>query len=176
MRSGLAATMIEAPLEVQKQGLQIGQDFLDLCKASGIPTEGNAAGNTMNLMDLTGANVQPGPLPEGFTPRGIAALVMSIICAFVGMGVITWYVVSSAYHIDTGTRPRIVERFGPPMLTFHPGTALATSRRRKPRGSRPKPGDWGEFAGATAAPDKALIQHVVDLRGALSQRHAYGWC
>ena len=82
--------MIEAPKELQASGLKIPQDDVDVCKAQGMPTAGNAAGNTVDLMDLTGANVSPDPLPEGFTPRGTAALVMSIICAFVGMGVIVW--------------------------------------------------------------------------------------
>ena len=90
MRSGLVATMIEAPLDFQAYNLSIPQSHLDACKANGQPTEGNAAGNTKDLQDLTGAYAPPGPLPEGFTGRGIAALVMSIIAAFVGMAVITW--------------------------------------------------------------------------------------
>ena len=84
--------MIEMPMELQASGLTIPQDHLDICRAQGVPTAGNAVGNTVNLLDLTGANEAPGPLPEGFTPRGIAALVMSIVCAFVGLGVITWSV------------------------------------------------------------------------------------
>ena len=90
--SGLVATMIEMPAELQASGLTIPQDHLDICRAQGIPTAGNSAGNTQDLFDLTGANEAPGPLPEGFTSRGIAALVMSIVCAFVGLGVITWSV------------------------------------------------------------------------------------
>ncbi|KAI9809141.1 MAG: hypothetical protein M1825_002431 [Sarcosagium campestre] len=82
--------MVEAPLEMQKN-LTIPKDFDDACKARGQPMVGNAAGNTVDLLDLTGANAPPGPLPEGFTPRGVVALVFSILAAFIGMGVISWY-------------------------------------------------------------------------------------
>ncbi|KAB8437403.1 hypothetical protein FH972_025081 [Carpinus fangiana] len=87
--SGLIATMVEAPLQVQ-QNLSIPQDHWDVCTAAGTPTKGNAAGNTEDLLDLTGANVSPAPLPEGFTARGIVALVFSIISAFLGLAVISW--------------------------------------------------------------------------------------
>lgn len=53
---------------------------------------GNAAGNTVDLFDLKGENLSPKPLPDGFTARGIVALVFSIISAFIGLAVITWYV------------------------------------------------------------------------------------
>ena len=69
----------------------IPQAHLDNCIAHGIPTKGNAAGNTVDLLDLTGANVSPGRLPEGFTSRGIVALVFSVISAFWGMAVVAWY-------------------------------------------------------------------------------------
>lgn len=87
--SGLVATMIEAPLELQ-QRLTIPQNHWDVCAAAGTPTKGNAAGNTENLLDLTGANKSPEPLPAGFTARGIVALVFSCISAFLGMAVISW--------------------------------------------------------------------------------------
>lgn len=51
---GLTATIIEAP--EQLAGLTIPSDSLANCKAQGIPTAGNAAGNTKNLTDLGGAN------------------------------------------------------------------------------------------------------------------------
>lgn len=86
---GLLATMIEAPLDVQKS-LTIPTNHLDTCKAGNIPTAGNAAGNTVNLLDLSGANRAPDPLPAGFTARGIVALTFSIISALLGLAVITW--------------------------------------------------------------------------------------
>ncbi|KAF9765377.1 hypothetical protein IL306_002321, partial [Fusarium sp. DS 682] len=51
------------PLALQAS-LKLPQSHLDACKAGGIPTVGNAAGNT-DLLDLTGENVPPPRLPEG---------------------------------------------------------------------------------------------------------------
>jgi len=58
---GLTATIIEAPEELR--GLTIPDDSLAACKAQNIPTAGNAAGNTKNLTDMTGANTVP-PYPD----------------------------------------------------------------------------------------------------------------
>ncbi|KAH8804527.1 iron transport multicopper oxidase FET3 [Xylogone sp. PMI_703] len=54
---GLMATIVEAPDELR--GLSIPQDSLAACAIQDIPTAGNAAGNTANLTDLTGANTTP---------------------------------------------------------------------------------------------------------------------
>jgi iron transport multicopper oxidase len=89
LASGLAVTLVEAPLELQKS-LKIPDDHYAACHDSGTPTQGNAAGNTLDLLDLTGENKSPAPLPSGFTARGIAALVFSCLSAFLGMGFITW--------------------------------------------------------------------------------------
>lgn len=89
MDSGLVATMVEAPLEMQKT-LSIPADHLAACKDSNTPTAGNAAGNTKNVFDLTGENRAVAPLPAGFTARGIVALVFSCIAAFVGIAAIAW--------------------------------------------------------------------------------------
>lgn len=63
--SGLVATFVEAPLELQ-QTLEIPDDHLDACKVAGVPTAGNAAGNDEDFLDLSGQNAQPGPLPDGY--------------------------------------------------------------------------------------------------------------
>lgn len=89
MASGLVATFIEAPLDLQ-QSQTIPQDHLDNCNAAGVPTVGNAAANTRDYLDLRGAPAPPGPIARGFTARGIAALVFSIISALLGMAVIIW--------------------------------------------------------------------------------------
>ena len=89
MDSGLVATMIEAPLELQKT-LSIPDNHYQVCKDSGTPTQGNAAGNTVDLFDLKGENKSVAPLPAGFTAKGIVALVFSILSAFLGMAVIAW--------------------------------------------------------------------------------------
>ena len=89
MDSGLAATMIEAPLELQKN-LTIPQDHWDACDASGMMKSGNAAGNTQDFYDLTGANHMVAPLPDGFTARGIVALAFSCFAAVLGLASIVW--------------------------------------------------------------------------------------
>lgn len=92
MASGLAITFVEAPLTLQQQlGGKIPQDHWDVCAKGNVPVTGNAAGNTVDLLDLSGENKSPGELPAGFTARGIVALVFSCISAFLGMGVIGWY-------------------------------------------------------------------------------------
>lgn len=68
MVSGLTATMIEAPLELQKTQ-KIPEGHLDQCKAQGLPTEGNAAGNTVNFLDLAGENKPPPRLPAGYASK-----------------------------------------------------------------------------------------------------------
>jgi len=64
MASGLIATFVEAPLEIQKT-IDIPQDHYDACKGENIPITGNAAANTANFLDLTGEPVPPPPLPAG---------------------------------------------------------------------------------------------------------------
>lgn len=81
--------MIEAPEELQKS-LVIPQEHLQVCQKQRLPTSGNAAGNTKDLLDLTGANISPAPLPAGFTARGIVALVFSCLSAILGIAAITW--------------------------------------------------------------------------------------
>lgn len=88
--SGLAATFVEAPLEVQKT-IKIPQDHLDVCAAGNVPVTGNAAGNTVNLLNLDGQNRPPPPLPKGFEARGIVALAFSCLSGILGVAVIVWY-------------------------------------------------------------------------------------
>ncbi len=57
---GLIATIIEIPDEIR--GLPIPDDHKAACDVQQIPTAGNAAGNTVNLTDMTGANTVP-PFP-----------------------------------------------------------------------------------------------------------------
>ncbi|KAK8170537.1 putative ferrooxidoreductase Fet3 [Phyllosticta citribraziliensis] len=88
--AGLAMTFVEAPLAIQET-VKIPQNHYDVCKASGELTAGNAAGNTVDLFDLTGENRSVDPLPAGFTTKGIVALVFSCIAAFLGMAAVAWY-------------------------------------------------------------------------------------
>lgn len=89
--------MVEAPLELQQSlggsGV-IPADHYAAC-AAGVPeptpTAGNAAGNTADLLDLSGQPSPPARLPPGFTPRGIVALVFSCVSGVVGVLVVAWY-------------------------------------------------------------------------------------
>ncbi|OAR00216.1 hypothetical protein LLEC1_04515 [Akanthomyces lecanii] len=92
--SGLMATFVEAPLELQKQ-FTIPQNHLDNCAAAGMATQGNAAANTKDLLDLTGEPSPPRPLPAGFTKRGIVAFVFSCITGILGVLVVAWYGMSA---------------------------------------------------------------------------------
>lgn len=86
--SGLTSTIVEAPDLLQQQ--YVPQSQYDMCAAQKVNTKGNAAGN-VNLLDLSGENVQPGPIPDGITPRGIVALFFNALCAVLGMAAIAWY-------------------------------------------------------------------------------------
>ncbi|KAG7134218.1 Multicopper oxidase PfmaD like protein [Verticillium longisporum] len=54
---GLTATIIEAP-EVLRE-LSIPQDHLEICKSEGIPTSGNAGGNSEDPLDTSNFNSVP---------------------------------------------------------------------------------------------------------------------
>jgi iron transport multicopper oxidase len=88
--AGLVATFIEAPLDIQSN-MSIPQDHFQICEAQKIPIAGNAAGNTVDLFDLTGENKSPPPLPAGFTAKGYVAMVFSCVSAFLGLAFISWY-------------------------------------------------------------------------------------
>jgi iron transport multicopper oxidase len=110
LAQGLAMVLIEAPLEIQRTH-HIPQQHYDVCQAGGVPFEGNAAADTIDLTDLKGQNTQVGALPAGFTARGIVALVFSCISAFLGMGFITVYGLSE---------PKVLKKDLPPTLEDEP--------------------------------------------------------
>lgn len=64
VQSGLTATFIEAPDKIE---FEAPQEHLDVCKAQGIPTQGNAAGNVDDIFDLNGANVDVPQVDNGAT-------------------------------------------------------------------------------------------------------------
>lgn len=49
---GLTATIVEAPTKLR--GRKFPEDHLELCRAQGLPYQGNAAGNTENYTDTAG--------------------------------------------------------------------------------------------------------------------------
>jgi iron transport multicopper oxidase len=55
---GLTATFIEAPAQLVAQKPYIPASHRVVCDNYGIPRKGNAAGNSVNWLDLTGANTQ----------------------------------------------------------------------------------------------------------------------
>ncbi|KAL9572610.1 hypothetical protein ACKAV7_003443 [Fusarium commune] len=87
--SGLIATFVEDPLALQAS-LKLPQNHLDACKAGNIPTVGNAAGNT-DLLDLSGENVPPPRLPEGFTLKGTLAFAFSTFMGIFGIYTVASY-------------------------------------------------------------------------------------
>lgn len=59
IEAGLVMTFVEDPIELQAQGLVISQGMLDACSAQGIPTIGNAGGDSVNWLNLTNAPTHP---------------------------------------------------------------------------------------------------------------------
>lgn len=78
-----------------QSSLTIPQNHYDACNAANaypkFQTQGNAAGRTTDLLNLEGEYVSPARLPEGFTARGIVALVFSILAALLGIAAVVWY-------------------------------------------------------------------------------------
>lgn len=103
--SGLIATFIEAPLEIQADlSGKIPQEHLDLCARNHPPikTSGNAAGNDVDFLDLSGEPAPPGSLPEGFTSKGIFALVLSVVNGLVMVAAISWYGMTQPTCTESG--------------------------------------------------------------------------
>jgi iron transport multicopper oxidase len=59
VEAGLTATFIEAPDKLQAMNLTLPASHSAVCATQGISMTGNAAGNSNNWLDLTGANTQP---------------------------------------------------------------------------------------------------------------------
>lgn len=89
LEQGLAITLVEAPLEMQKSQKPVDMTHLAACAANEIPTKGNAAGRSgvsdAEWLDLTGENLQMRPLPEGFTTKGYIAMFICAAAALYGI-------------------------------------------------------------------------------------------
>ena len=59
VEAGLTATFIEAPDKLQAMALNIPVSHSNVCSKQGILMQGNAAGNSADWLDLTGANTLP---------------------------------------------------------------------------------------------------------------------
>ncbi|KAH3680165.1 hypothetical protein WICPIJ_008378 [Wickerhamomyces pijperi] len=89
LEQGLAVVLIEDPLALQSQTPP--DDFYQNCVNNGVPITGNAAGNSHDFLDLTGENLQPQPLPLGFTLKGYVALLVSTLVGLFGLYSIVQY-------------------------------------------------------------------------------------
>ncbi|SCU85732.1 LADA_0D09296g1_1 [Lachancea dasiensis] len=92
LTQGLAIVLIEDPLSIQaSHGQQLTDNHKNVCKNVGIPTKGNAAGNSQDYMNLAGENVQEKFIPTGFTAKGIVAMTFSCLAAILGLITIAFY-------------------------------------------------------------------------------------
>ncbi|KKY28050.1 putative multicopper oxidase type 1 [Diplodia seriata] len=55
--AGMASTIVEAPLDLQREGVVVPQNHLDSCRAMNLTTSGNCAGNTADLSDTAACHV-----------------------------------------------------------------------------------------------------------------------
>ena len=62
--AGLTAMIVEAP-DVLQQSQSINPQMEKICKAQGVPTAGNAAGNLVDFAVLRGANTRAGANNRG---------------------------------------------------------------------------------------------------------------
>lgn len=84
LEQGLALLLVENPLEIKARNKGIPQNHIDACNAIGMPYKGNAAGN-LDFLNLHGENVQPEPLPAGFTSKGYFAMAACTLLAIYGL-------------------------------------------------------------------------------------------
>jgi iron transport multicopper oxidase len=80
--AGLAATFITAP-ELALDTMELPQNLIDICEASGQPARGNAAGK--EGLDLDGA-------PDGIRPLQQKFVMGGLIATLVGISTIIWHV------------------------------------------------------------------------------------
>lgn len=101
MSQGLAAQFIEAPRLIDEK-LSVPEDHYAACKAAGVPSSGNAAGNTVDFFDLSGQNAPAKPVEYGgFTTKGIVAMAFSVLSAILGMIALTVYGMTDANYVKT---------------------------------------------------------------------------
>ncbi|KAJ3073698.1 hypothetical protein HDU98_000905 [Podochytrium sp. JEL0797] len=84
--AGLLAVLVEAPSKI---GGKVDNDMAALCKAQGIPTAGNAAGNMQ--LDMSGYMVGPQQLPTTITASGWGAMAACAISSFIGVATVIWF-------------------------------------------------------------------------------------
>lgn len=128
LSSGLAMLFIEAPDLLASA--TIPEDHYAVCAAASVPTVGNAAANDEDYTDLTGQNTQPGFIPDGWTPRGKAAMSFSVLSAVLGMISLVFYGMADLKHRPAATTPLAVTA-----VTEEPKTAGGSDRSGNGNGS-----------------------------------------
>lgn len=89
---GLAVVFVEDPLSIQQEQSQhLTENEIDVCSAANILYQGNAAGNTVDVLDLTGQNVQEKNIPNGFTKKGIIAMTFLCLDGVLGLMTLSMY-------------------------------------------------------------------------------------
>lgn len=65
--------------------------LIDQCKTLSVPTSGNAAGNTVDITNLSGWTLGPFQQVLGWRPKGIGAMAGCVLTATLGMLTVVWY-------------------------------------------------------------------------------------
>ncbi|AMD20886.1 HDR144Wp [Eremothecium sinecaudum] len=101
MMQGLSLTLVEAPLDIQNTASQqLTDSSLGVCANVGMRHLGNAAGNSDDIFDLTGENVQAKAIPDGFTAKGIVAMFFSCLVAIIGLVTLSIYGLMEFQNLD----------------------------------------------------------------------------
>ncbi|TID19252.1 hypothetical protein CANINC_003823 [Pichia inconspicua] len=106
---GLALTLVEDPVGIREKEEPLHPVWKETCEACG-GYQGNAANNTQDFFNLMGENVQPKPLPSGFTARGIVALVFSCIAGVLGCVTIGIYGMADIPDIESPEQLTFMEQ------------------------------------------------------------------
>ncbi|CCK73450.1 ferroxidase FET3 NDAI_0G04650 [Naumovozyma dairenensis CBS 421] len=89
---GLAIVLIEDPENIQAvESQNFTANELNVCKNKNIPVSGNAAGDSVDFLNLKDELVQPKAIPDGFTKKGIIAMVFSCLCGVLGLIMLSVY-------------------------------------------------------------------------------------
>lgn len=89
---GLAIVLVEDPKGIQEtQSQHLTANGLQVCSNANVLSEGNAAGNTDDMFNLKGENIQEKKIPSGFTGKGIVAMTFSCLAGILGVLMITVY-------------------------------------------------------------------------------------
>lgn len=100
LEQGLAIVLVEAPNVLRNHVTydSLPEDYINICKVAGVPTIGNAAGNSKDWLDLSGENQQADALPNGFTLKGYISMAACILAALFGLYEVTIFGLEDVRH------------------------------------------------------------------------------